>query len=75
MYVKFRRNRANINIVIGIKSGLSHIHWFNTFQDEKEESVEIGDVNFHKKSWCDEKFANKKNGEQASEYNMECMLF
>ena len=58
-YVKFRRNRANINIVIGIKSGLSHIHW-HVFEDEKGESVELGDVNLHQKWCCDEKFALKK---------------
>ena len=46
-HVKFQRNRANINIVIGIQSSLSHIHW-PLFEDDKEESVEIGGVNFTK---------------------------
>ena len=57
-HVKFLRNRANINIVIGILSGLSHIHW-PIFEDEKGESFEIGDVNFHKKSSFYEKFVPK----------------
>ena len=39
-HVKFQRNQANINIVIGIQRSLSHIHW-PLFKDEKEESVEI----------------------------------
>ena len=56
--MKLRRNRENINIVIGIKSGLSHKHW-PIFEDEKGESVELGDVNLHKKSCCYEKFAPK----------------
>ena len=72
--MKLRRNRANINIAIGILSGLSHIHW-PIFEDEKEESVEIGDVNVHKKSCCDEKFAPRRNGEHTSENNRDCMLF
>ena len=29
-------------------------------QDKKGESVEVGDVNFHKMSSCDEKFATKR---------------
>ena len=49
--MKFRRNRANINIVIGISNDLSHTHW-PIFEDEKGERVEIGDVNFHKKPCC-----------------------
>ena len=73
-HVKFRRNRANINIVIGIQSGLSHMHW-SIFEDEKGESVELGDVNLHKKSCCDEKFAPKRDGEQTSENITENMLF
>ena len=50
------------------------MHW-PIFEDEKGETVEIGDVNFHKKSCCDEKFAPKRNGEHTSENNTECMLF
>ena len=46
--VKSQKNRANINTFIGIQSGLSHIHW-PLFENEKEESVEIGGVNFPKK--------------------------
>ena len=42
---------------------------------KREKSVEIGDIKFHKESCCDEKFAQKRNGEQTSEYNTECMLF
>ena len=33
------------------------------FEDEKGERVEIGDVNFHKKSCCDEKLPHKRDGE------------
>ena len=72
--MKFQRNRANINIVIVIYSGLSHMHW-PIFEDGKRESVELGDVNLHKKTWCDEKFSPKRVGEQTSENNIECMLF
>ena len=72
--MKFRRNRANVNIVIGIKSGPSHIHW-PIFEDEKGESVELGDVNLHKKSCCDEKFAPKRDWEQTSENNTEYIIF
>ena len=57
-HVKFRRNRANIYIVIGIWSGLSHIHW-PIFEGEKGESVELGDVNLHKKLCCDESLPQK----------------
>ena len=67
-------NIANINIVIRIESGLSHIHW-PIFEDEKEESIEIiGYVNFHKKSRCDENYAPKREWEQISENNREFML-
>ena len=45
------------------------------FEDEKGESVEIGDANFHKKSCCNEKFVKKGDGKQSSEYNNECTLF
>ena len=66
-HVKFQRNQANISIVIGIQSNLSHIDW-SLFEDEKEESVEIGGVNFHKKSCCFETFARKRDVEQTHEY-------
>ena len=58
-HVKFRRNRGNINIAIDIESRLSHIHW-PIFSGEYEDGDEIGDVNFHKKSCCDEKVAPKR---------------
>ena len=73
-YVTFRRNRGNINKVIGISSGLSHIHW-SIFEDEKGESVELGDVDIHKKSCCDEKFAPKRDGEQTFENNTDICYF
>ena len=41
--VKYQRNQANINNVLCIQNSLSHIHW-PFFEDEKEESVEIGCV-------------------------------
>ena len=50
------KESANFNIVIGIQSSLSLKHW-PSFEDEKEERVEIGGVNFHKKSCCVEKIA------------------
>ena len=65
---KFRSNQANINIVIGIQSGISHIHW-PLFEDEKEERVEIGGVNFHTKMHL------KGNVEQTYEYNTYCIPF
>ena len=37
--------------------------------------MEIGDVNFHKKSICDEKFAPTRDEEQTSENNKESTLF
>ena len=46
-HVKFQRNQANMNIVIGIQSSINHIHW-PLFEDEKEERVKIGGVHFHK---------------------------
>ena len=49
------------------------MHW-PIFEDERGAIVEIGDVNFHKKSSCDEKFAPKGDEEQTSENNKECML-
>ena len=39
------------------------------FEDEKEESVEIGGVNFHKKSCSVETFVPKRDVEQTYEYN------
>ena len=48
-HVKFQRNRVNINIVIGIQSSRGHIHG-PLFEDEKEESLEIGGAYFHKMS-------------------------
>ena len=56
-HVIFRRNRANINImVIG---SLSHIHW-PIFEDEKGENVEIGDINSAKKVVLRWKVCHKK---------------
>ena len=59
----------------------NHENWYPTkfkpstvFEEEKGESVEIGDVDFHKKSCCVEKFTPKRDGEQTSENNTECML-
>ena len=37
------------------------MHW-PIFEDEKGDSVELGDVNLHKKSCCNEKFAPKRDG-------------
>ena len=65
-HVIFQRNQANINI--DIQSSISHIHW-PLFQDEKEERVEIGGFNFHKKSCCIETFAPERDVEQSYEYN------
>ena len=39
--LKFRRNRANINIVVGIQRSLSHIHW-HIFENEQKDSVGVG---------------------------------
>ena len=50
------------------------MHW-PVFEDEKGESVELGDINLHKKSCCNEKFAPKRDGEQTSENSTEYMLF
>ena len=50
------------------------MHW-PILEDEKGESVELGDVNLDKKSCCDEKFAPKMDGEQTSENNTEYLLF
>ena len=66
--MKFQRNQANINIVSDIQSSISHIHW-PLYEEEKEERVEIGRVNFHKKSCCIETFAPKGDVEQSYEYN------
>ena len=49
--------------------------WLTYIWRWKGEGVEIGDVNFHKKSCCDEQFAPKMEGEQTSEYTTECVLF
>ena len=60
--VKFERNQANINIVIGIQSDPSHpshIYW-PLFEDEKKESIALGCAYFHIKSFCVEKFAPKR---------------
>ena len=64
--MKFQRNQANINIVIGIQSSLSHIHG-SLFEDEKEKTVEIGGINFLKKSCCVETFSPKRDVEQSNE--------
>ena len=37
------------------------MHW-PIFEDEKGDSVELGDVNLHKKSCCNEKFPPKGMG-------------
>ena len=49
------------------------MHW-PIFEDEKGEIIEIGDVNFYKRSCCDEQFAPKKGWGQSSEYNTECIV-
>ena len=64
--VKFQRNQANINIVIGIQSNISHIHW-PLFEVERER-IELGGFNFHKTSCCVETFAPKRDVEQNYEY-------
>ena len=66
--VEFQRNKANINIVIVIQSILSPIQW-PLFEDEKEETVRIGDINFHQNSYCVDMFATKRDAEQTYEYN------
>ena len=63
-HLKFQMNRANNNIVIGFQSSLSHIH-LPLFEDEKEESVQMGGVYFHKKS----AFASERDVEQTYEDN------
>ena len=45
-HLQFRRNRANINVIIGIQSILSRKHW-PIFEDDRVESVENVGVNFH----------------------------
>ena len=67
-HVKFQDNQTNINIIIGIQSSLSLIHW-SLFEDEKKESVEIGGAIFHNASRCVETFAPKRDAEQSYEYN------
>ena len=42
---------------------------------KKRENVELGVVNLHKKSCCDESLPAKRDGEQSSENNTEYMLF
>ena len=51
-----------------IQNSISHIHW-QSFEDEKEESVDIGDVNFHNKSCCVETLIPKRDEEPTYEYN------
>ena len=67
-HAKFQRNQGNINIVIDIQSSNSHIHW-PLFEDEKEERVETGGINFHKKSCCVETFVPKKDVGKTHEYS------
>ena len=50
------------------------MHW-HIFEDGKVESVKKGDVNFPKKSNCNEKFAQKVDGKQTSEYIMNNAFF
>ena len=38
-HMKFQRNRANINIVIGIQSSLSHIHWPLFFRMKRKKTL------------------------------------
>ena len=66
--MKSRWNRANKYIVIGINR-LSHIQW-PIFEDENEDIIKKGDVNFHTKSCCYEKSARKRNWEQTPAYNI-----
>ena len=67
-HVKFQNHQANTNIAIDIQSSINHIHW-PIFEDEKEERVEIGGVNFYKKSGCVKTLVPNKTVEQSYEYN------
>ena len=67
-YLKLQMNQANIYKVMCIPNSPSHILW-PLFEDEKEESVEIGGVNSKKKSCCVDTFATKRDMKQKYEYN------
>ena len=45
LWINYKKTK---NIVIGIQSSLSHIHW-PLFEDQKEDSIGIGGINVHKK--------------------------
>ena len=62
------RSRSKIKIAIPIQNSPSHTHW-PIFEGEKEERVDEGGVNFHKKVVLCCKVCQKRDVKQTSDYN------